>query len=73
MLRLTLAKKGGDKEGVMSDVGIFGQWYWAARLPRTSTAPLEGCTHTDRARGTSYGGACNPPEEPSMCVEVSQP
>eukprot|EP00964_Phaeocystis_antarctica_P134436 scaffold98734_cov97-Phaeocystis_antarctica.AAC.1 len=72
MLRLTSTQKGGDKEGVMT-MWLFGRWYWAERLPRTSMAPLEGCTHIDRARGTSYGGACNPPEEPSMCVEVSQP
>ena len=27
--------------------GLFGRWYWAERVPRTSTAPLEGCTHID--------------------------
>ena len=45
----------------------------AGRLPRTSTAPLEGCTHR-RTRYRELGlCACNPPEEPSMCVELSQP
>ena len=26
---------------------VPGRWDWAVRLPRTSTAPLEGCTHID--------------------------